>query len=80
MKPYLNKGIFKELKASKAFEAVKVSYGSIEWKGGQDLCPDTLYEESSPIKARSSFSASEAGKPYRVGGKPGKRLKAKHKT
>lgn len=24
--------------------------GGIQWKGGQDLCPDTLYELGEPVK------------------------------
>ncbi len=48
MKPYLEKGIFRELKERSAFFSVKPFPGSIQWNGGQDLCPDTLYEESVP--------------------------------
>jgi hypothetical protein len=46
MKPYLDKGIFKELKDISLFNSVKPSLGSIQWKNGQDLCPDTLYLDS----------------------------------
>lgn len=46
MKPYLNIGIFKELKDFSLFNSVKPFLGSIQWKNGQDLCPDTLYMES----------------------------------
>lgn len=46
MKPYLEIGIFKELKRPELFNSVKTLLGSITWKNGQDLCPDTLYEES----------------------------------
>jgi len=43
MKPYLNIGIFKELKDKNLFNSVRPFLGSIQWKNGQDLCPDTLY-------------------------------------
>lgn len=43
MKPYLNKGVFRELKDLKLFNSVTPFLGSIKWKNGQDLCPDTLY-------------------------------------
>lgn len=43
VKPYLEKGIFKELKNKEIFNSVKVENGSISWVGGQDFCPDTLY-------------------------------------
>jgi hypothetical protein len=43
VKPYLDKGIFKELREKSLFNSVKPFLGSIQWKNGQDLCPDTLY-------------------------------------
>lgn len=46
VKPYLNTGIFKELIDIHKFRIVKPLLGSIQWSGGQDLCPDTLYLES----------------------------------
>ena len=36
----------KELKDLKVFNSVKPVLGSIQWQGGQDFCPDTLYLES----------------------------------
>ena len=57
MKPYLSTGIFRQLKEESAFRAVKASLGSIQWKGGQDLCPDTLYEESKPLSRLESVVA-----------------------
>lgn len=47
--PYLDKGIFRNLKDEKVFKQVRVSMGTIEWPGGQDFCPDTLYENSKII-------------------------------
>lgn len=55
MKPYLSIGVFKALKHPADFESAKVVYGSVQWKGGQDLCPDTLYEESVPAAKTQSF-------------------------
>ena len=46
VKPYLNFGIFQELKDLSAFNTVKPCLGSVQWQGGQDFCPDTLYLES----------------------------------
>ena len=43
VKPYLDKGIFKELKDLRIFNAVRPFLGCIEWPHGQDFCPDTLY-------------------------------------
>jgi len=46
VKPYLDKGVFKELKKLSLFNTVKPVLGSIQWIHEQDLCPDTLYEDS----------------------------------
>ena len=44
--PYLDKGIFRELKNPCLFNSVRPFLGSVQWKNGQDFCPDTLYLES----------------------------------
>jgi len=49
VKPYLNIGIFQELKNLNVFNAVKPFLGSVQWPAGQDFCPDTLYLESEPF-------------------------------
>ncbi|MFH1565117.1 MAG: DUF2442 domain-containing protein [bacterium] len=51
LKPYLNKGIFKQLKNKSIFNSVQPFLGSVKWRDGQDLCPDTLYLESKKIRA-----------------------------
>ena len=48
MKPYLEKGIFKELKDEKFFKSVKILYGAISWDGRIELCADSLYLTSKP--------------------------------
>lgn len=47
--PYLNIGIFRELKDQNKFRSVRVFLGSVQWQGGQDFCPDTLYLDSVPL-------------------------------
>jgi hypothetical protein len=49
VKPFMNKGIFKELQDPGLFNSVKPFLGSIQWKNGQDFCPDTLYIDSLPL-------------------------------
>ncbi len=49
VKPYLNKGIFQELKDKSVFNSVRPLLGSVQWQNGQDFCPDTLYLESIPV-------------------------------
>jgi hypothetical protein len=46
--PYLEKGIFTELKNIEYFQKVKLSFGSIQWPHEQDFSPDTLYLLSQP--------------------------------
>ncbi|MDI9334684.1 MAG: DUF2442 domain-containing protein [Cytophagales bacterium] len=47
--PYLDKGVFRQLQDPAQFQTVRPFLGSIEWQGGQDLCPDTLYRQSVSI-------------------------------
>jgi len=46
MKPYLDKGIFRELKDEKVFRTVRVSFDSIEWSNQADIAPEVLYKKS----------------------------------
>ncbi|MBX3164136.1 MAG: DUF2442 domain-containing protein [Bacteroidetes bacterium] len=46
VKPYLEKGIFTELKDESYFKQVALQLGSITWKNGQDFSPETLYIKS----------------------------------
>jgi len=41
--PFLDKGIFSELKNEDYFNQVRVSFGSVEWPNEQDFSKDTLY-------------------------------------
>ena len=50
MKPYLEIGIFKELKDLSLFKTVKTSFDSIEWANEADVDPEVLYQKSQPIK------------------------------
>ena len=49
MKPYLDKGIFRELKNKEMFDSVIPLIGSIQWENEADLCLDTLYLDSVKI-------------------------------
>ncbi len=52
MKPYLNFGIFQELKDVALFNTVHVSFDTIEWDNEADLDPEFLYEESQLIELK----------------------------
>jgi hypothetical protein len=46
MNPYLDKGIFKELRDVTIFKNVRLSFDTIEWPNQIDLDPEILYEQS----------------------------------
>ncbi len=66
VKPLLKKGVFRELKGKKDFNSVRAAFGSVQWSGGQDICPDTLYEASLP--AACALAVREKTAKYRVKG------------
>ena len=49
MNPYLNKGIFKELRDLSVFNSVKISFDTIQWNNEADLDPEILYTHSRKI-------------------------------
>lgn len=50
MKPYLDLGIFKELKDISKFNTVRISFDTIEWDNEADMDPEILYKESTLIE------------------------------
>lgn len=60
VKPYLNIGIFRELQEQQLFNSVRPFLGSIQWRNGQDFCPDTLYLESVSVPATQMADECEA--------------------
>jgi hypothetical protein len=49
VKPYLDKGIFTELKDKSLFEAVRPAFGGIVWPHQQDFSADTIEYEMKQI-------------------------------
>ena len=49
MKPYLDIGIFKELKDISVFNTVHISFDTIEWDNEADFDPEILYKNSEII-------------------------------
>ena len=50
MNPFLDKGIFKELRDISIFNTVKVSFDSIEWENKADIDPEILYQYSEKVE------------------------------
>lgn len=45
MKPYLDHGIFRELRETAYFVQVGILFGAVAWPNGQDIAPETLMAE-----------------------------------
>ena len=53
MKPYLNKGIFRELRDVAMFNTAHISFDTVEWDNEADLDPEMLYDYSKKVKERA---------------------------
>ncbi len=49
MKPYLEFGVFRELKDISLFKTVRTSFDTIAWANEADLDPEILYQKSTKI-------------------------------
>ena len=43
VKPYLERGVFKELNDLNYFKKVLIAFGTVQWPDEQDISPETLY-------------------------------------
>jgi hypothetical protein len=50
MKPYLDLGLFQELRDLSLFKTVRTSFDTIEWENEADLDPELLYQKSIRIE------------------------------
>ncbi|AOS85056.1 hypothetical protein BIU88_07775 [Chlorobaculum limnaeum] len=51
MKPYLDRGVFRELKDVHYFNQVGILFVAVAWPHEQDIAPETLIEEMVPVEA-----------------------------
>jgi hypothetical protein len=49
VKPYLDKGVSTALKDAGLFASVRVSFDTVAWSNGADLCPEVLYAHSARV-------------------------------
>lgn len=54
LKPYLDRGVFQELKDIYYFNQVGISFGAVTWPHEQDIAPETLLAEMIPLDKNSS--------------------------
>ena len=55
VKPYIKGEWYSKLADPEYFRTVRTNGYTVEWKDGQDLCPDELYYCSIPIKKKNAF-------------------------
>ena len=48
----LDFGVFRQFRDEGYFQSARAEHGTVVWPNGQDICPDTLYEESEKLSAR----------------------------
>jgi len=58
LRPYLDHGVFRELRDIHYFNRVGIALGAVTWPNGQDIAPETLLSEMRP--ADSSVAAETA--------------------
>ncbi len=49
LKPYLERGVFRELKDLHYFNRVGIQFGAVTWPNEQDIAPETLLAEMTPL-------------------------------
>jgi len=64
LKPYLDRGVMRELRDVHYFQQVGIVFGAVTWPHGQDIAPDTLLAglvpEPPPVHHASSLSERAA--------------------
>ncbi len=60
VKPYLNRGVFNELKNINYFNRVGIEFGAVTWPNEQDIAPETLLAELQPLDERASLTNTQA--------------------
>ena len=48
--PYLEHGVFQELKDTAYFQRVGIQHGAVTWPHDQDIAPETLLAEMQPVQ------------------------------
>ena len=56
LKPYLDHGVFRELRDVGYFRRVGIEHGAVTWPNGQDIAPETLLAELTPVPETPAWS------------------------
>ncbi len=57
LKPYLDRGVFRELRNVHYFNRVGIVFGAVTWPHEQDIAPETLLDGLVELDATSSIDA-----------------------
>ena len=60
LKPYLNKGVFRELKNINYFNQVDIFFGAVTWPNEQDIAPETLFDEMVIVESETLSNSTAA--------------------
>jgi len=60
MTPYLDRGVFRELRDVRYFNRVGILFGAVTWPNDQDIAPETLLAGLGPLEAPAPDSSVEA--------------------
>lgn len=55
--PYLDRGVFRELRDVNYFNRVGILFGAVTWPNGQDIAPETLLSEMLSVESTASNPA-----------------------
>jgi hypothetical protein len=54
LSPYLDRGVFRELRDIHYFNRVGILFGAVTWPNEQDIAPETLLSEMIPVESTAS--------------------------
>jgi hypothetical protein len=54
LKPYLDRGVFRELRDKHYFDKVGIVFGAVTWPHEQDIAPETLVAGMVPVEKQES--------------------------
>src|SRR3989442_11541722 len=61
LKPYLDHGVFRELRDVHYFNQVSILFGAVTWPHEQDIAPETLLAEMVPLDSNLAPNTQSSG-------------------
>lgn len=66
LKPYLDHGVFRELRDINYFNQVSILFGAVTWPHDQDIAPETLLAEMIPVTSTTPGETPQEDAPKAV--------------